>query len=395
MGAESNFIWSVLGPSFYVVARMLASVQRFRVWSGFAVLLGAAALACGGEEPGVTATGGSRAPSLSGGSGGTAGSSVAAGRGGRPAATAGVAGGAFAATGAGRAGTIGGSGSGGTSGSGALGSTNMNAGAPSAPVGGAGGRSGASANGTKAPYKGVANSPCAARSALQVSWYYNWMQTEAEPCSDGRGGEFVPMIWGHTGAEQTLSGIETAVTGLIKNGYHTVLGFNEPDNSTQSNMSVDKAISLWPALDQGDIRIGTPGTQANATPGQAWFKDFISQLQADPKRRADFLAIHWYGWNAGSCDAQASQLESYIRWAEGLPGQRPIWITEWGCLNQSAGDDATVNTFFKAAVAMFAKHPRIERYAWYPWSSHCGLVNSDGSLTQLGKTFAAMPAEKQ
>src|SRR6185312_9197405 len=57
------------------------------------------------------------------------------------------------------------------------------------------------------PYKGVANSPCAARTALGATWYYNWMQRENEACTDGRGGEFVPMVWGHTGAEQTESGI--------------------------------------------------------------------------------------------------------------------------------------------------------------------------------------------
>ena len=36
------------------------------------------------------------------------------------------------------------------------------------------------------PFKGVANSPCAARTALNVSWYYNWEQTETEPCTTAR-----------------------------------------------------------------------------------------------------------------------------------------------------------------------------------------------------------------
>jgi hypothetical protein len=92
----------------------------------------------------------------------------------------------------------------------------------------------------------------------------------------------------------------------------------------------------------------------------------MDAVNADATLRADFLAIHWYGWNAGSCDAKASQLESYIKWAEGFAGDRPIWITECGCLNQSAPDATTVVTFYKSAVGMFAKHPRIERYVWYP-----------------------------
>ena len=244
------------------------------------------------------------------------------------------------------------------------------------------------------PYKGVANSPCAARTALNVSWYYNWMQPENEPCSDGRGGEFVPMVWGHTGAEQSASGISSAISTMVSRGYKTVLGFNEPDNPSQSNLPVATAISLWPSFNNSAIRVGSPGTAANANPGQAWFTDFMNQLNANQSLRADFLAIHWYGWNAGSCDTNASQLENYIRWAERFAGNRPIWITEWGCLNQSAPDATTVINFFKGAIAMFARHPRIERYAWYPWATNCGLNDSTGALTALGREYAAAPAFK-
>lgn len=240
------------------------------------------------------------------------------------------------------------------------------------------------------PYKGVANSPCAARTALNVSWYYNWEQKETEACSDGRGGEFVPMIWGHTGAEQTASSITSAVQSMAMHGYANVLGFNEPDNSSQSNIPVATAIGLWPSFEVAGIRVGSPATSANSA-GQSWFKDFMSKLGGD---RADFVAIHWYGWNAGSCDSKASQLESYVKWAEGVAGNRPIWITEWGCLNQSAPDAATVVTFYEAAVAMFGKHPRIERYSWYPWSTNCELNDKSGALTELGQVYAAAPAFK-
>ena len=243
------------------------------------------------------------------------------------------------------------------------------------------------------PFKGVANSPCSARTALGVSWYYNWMQNENEPCSDGRGGTFVPMIWGHTGNEQSPSAIASSVASFVSGGRGYVLGFNEPDNSTQSNISVSTAISLWPSFDNAAIKVGSPGTQAN-TSGQAWFNDFVSQLEANQNLRADFLAVHWYGWNAGSCDANASQLESYIRWVEGLPGGRPIWLTEWGCLNQSAPDVDTVVRFFSAALAVFDRHPRVARYSWYPWATNNGLVNSDGSLTALGTAYAAAPATR-
>jgi hypothetical protein len=63
-------------------------------------------------------------------------------------------------------------------------------------------------------------------------------------------------------------------------------------------------------------------------------------------------------------------------------------------LNQSAPDEATVITFYKAAVAMFAKHPRVERYAWYPWATNCNLNDQAGSLTELGKAYAEAPSTR-
>ncbi len=265
-------------------------------------------------------------------------------------------------------------------------------------AGGASTTGGASSTGGTGgkPYRGVANSPCAARTNLGVSWYYNWEQTADAPCSSPSvGGEFVPMIWGHTGAEQSASGITSAIASMVSRGNTTVLGFNEPDNTGQSNLSVATAISLWPAFNNPSIQIGSPATQANTT-GVAWFTDFNTQVNANTSLRVDFIAIHWYGWNAGSCDANASTLAAYIRQIEALPGNRPMWLTEWGCLNGSDnGSEATTQAHIAGAVAMFAQHPRLERYAWYPWadSAHA-LNNSDGSLTTLGQFYASLPAYK-
>jgi hypothetical protein len=43
---------------------------------------------------------------------------------------------------------------------------------------------------------------------------------------------------------------------------------------------------------------------------------------------------------------------------------------------------------------MFAKHPRLARYAWYPWTANHALVDSAGALTALGAAVAAAPAYK-
>jgi hypothetical protein len=243
-----------------------------------------------------------------------------------------------------------------------------------------------------APYKGVANSPCTEMATVGATWFYNW--------TVGRGNctapPFIPMVWGHVSSpdEQTPAGITNAISSLVSQGYTTVLGFNEPDTTTQSNMSVAKAISLWPSFNNPAIRIGSPATSANAA-GQAWFADFMSQVNADTTGtlRVDFIAAHWYGWNAGSCDPNASSLESYIRSIEMIPGNRPIWLTEWGCMHMSNPDSPTVVAFFQGAVAMFARHPRIERYAWYPWNPYNELF-IDGGISPMGTAFGAAPQYK-
>jgi hypothetical protein len=174
-----------------------------------------------------------------------------------------------------------------------------------------------------------------------------------------------------------------------------VLGFNEPDNTGQSNIPVATAISLWPAYHQPNVLLGSPATQANTT-GQAWFTTFMNAVNADTTGtlRVDFIAAHWYGWNAGSCDANGANLESYIKWLEAIPGNRPIWLTEWGCLNLSNPTEAVVQAFFTGAVAMFKKHPRLVRYAWYQWTTNNELVDSTDALTSIGIAFQAASPTK-
>ena len=385
-------------------------------FGALALMLGCSNQSGGTEGSGTggeTATGGSGGDTGSGGNGtggsslGTGGSSTGTGGAGTGGAGTGGAGGTKAtggATGTGGAST-GGAGGGGKAGASGSGGSGGKAGASG---GGSGGKAGApgtggapatggssgSAGGGGTPFKGFAGDPaaCADMQHLGVSWYYNWKQTPSTGCAS-TGIPFVPMIWGHTGSEQSASGITSAVSSFVSKGYGYVLGFNEPDNSGQSNLPVATAVSLWPSFNNSAIVLGTPATSANSA-GQTWFTSFMGSVNGSTTLHADFIAIHWYGWNAGSCDAAASQFESYIKYAEGFSGNRPIWVTEWGCLNDSAPDAQTVLSFYKGALAVFAKHPRVARYSWYPWSTNNELVNSDGTLTALGNAYAAAPAYK-
>jgi Glycosyl hydrolase catalytic core len=249
---------------------------------------------------------------------------------------------------------------------------------------------GTEADGGLSPFKGLASfNGCTDISVLNLSWYYNW--TAATNCPSSA--VFVPQIWGHSG--ENIAG---EVKAAASSAYPAILGFNEPDNTTQSNISVAAAIALWPQLTSNTaLRVGSPATQANTT-GQAWFTSFMDQVNADTTGtlRVDFIAIHWYGWNAGSCEPTAATLESYIKWAEAIPGNRPIWLTEWACSNLSDPTAQTVQSFLSGAIAMFAKHPRLVRYGWFTSRSNDnnGLVTSAGALTALGTIYANAPSER-
>jgi len=239
------------------------------------------------------------------------------------------------------------------------------------------------------PFKGVAGSDCAELPTLNLSWWYDW-ETGPTGCTST---PFVPMIWGHT-SEQTAAGITGEVSAAVAAGYKYVLGFNEPDNASQSSIPVATAISLWPSFNNPAVVVGSPATQGNAT-GLAWIQSFMSQVNADAtgKLRVDFIATHWYGWDSGACDPAANTLQSWIEGIEAIPGNRPIWLTEWGCMNQSNPSAAAVQAFYAGALAMFAKHPRLVRYAWYQWNTYNELVNVDGgALTPLGAAYSSAPA---
>jgi hypothetical protein len=188
------------------------------------------------------------------------------------------------------------------------------------------------------------------------------------------------MVWG-------AGDVAAAIKAIGNAGYSTVLGFNEPNKSDQADMTVAEAIALWPAMTSNpNIRVGSPAVSDN---GRTWLENFMTQAKASALR-VDFVAMHWYGWNAGSC--VVSQLEGAVNWASqwGLP----VWITEFGCMGSSNTDEATVIKFYNDAVTMLAKHPLVERYAWYPWNTYNDLY-LNGTMTDLGKAFTAAPQYRQ
>lgn len=217
--------------------------------------------------------------------------------------------------------------------------------------------------------------------ALNVSWYYTW---GPKPIPGLSGPEFVPMAWGKAGELDALRGGQVPA----------LLGFNEPDNGSQSNIAVGDAVARWPQLQSRAVRVGSP---APAKLNAPWLDDFMNSANAQGLR-VDFVAIHLYGppqpqWFLQRID------EVWQKY------HKPIWITELGVADWKSRGMPGANRFspesvlacMQALLPELEKRPYVERYAWFGAGKFSltheqvrtsALFDANGSLTPLGQFYA-------
>jgi hypothetical protein len=221
-----------------------------------------------------------------------------------------------------------------------------------------------------------------------ISWWYNWSN---QPPSGGAGIEFAPMIWGGG-----------ALNGPIPAGSRYVLGFNEPNFKSQANLTPQQAAADWPRVESLAKAAGIPlvspavnycGNSSNSsgcsdptvTDPYTYLKDFFTACSGC---EVDYIAVHWY-----NCDL--TSLKSYIDGGGSLPGfvqfGKPIWLTEFSC--DSSHSVADQKAYMQAAVPYLESNPHVYRYSWYSANGipNALLQNPDGTLTDLGKTYVALP----
>jgi hypothetical protein len=196
-----------------------------------------------------------------------------------------------------------------------------------------------------------------ALSDVRAGWYYNW---SAKPsAAAGSGAEFVPMIWG-PGA------VNATELNRAKASGKTLLGFNEPDFASQSNMSVERALELWPQLQATGLRLGSPAVAINAAQAGGWLDRFMSGAR-DRGLRVDFITVHWYG--SDFSDAAVGHLRSYLR-AVWERYRMPVWLTEFALIKFTSNGsvyptDAQQANFITKATVMLHGLSYVERYAWF------------------------------
>jgi RNA polymerase sigma factor (sigma-70 family) len=225
-----------------------------------------------------------------------------------------------------------------------------------------------------------------ALAASGASWYYNWGTSPSGISSPARV-SYVPQIWG-------AANVTSTTLAQVKTEGNVLLGFNEPDLSSQSDMSVSQALSLWPQLEATGMTLGSPAVASGGDVAGGWLDQFMSGAAARGYR-VDFITLHWYGSDFDST-AAVSQLQSYIQ-AVYNRYHKPIWLTEFGLANFGTGafpTGAQQAAFVTGATSMLDQLPYVQRYAWFALPANSsdgtlGLFNSDGTATETGQAFEA------
>jgi len=220
-----------------------------------------------------------------------------------------------------------------------------------------------------------------------VSWYYTWSY-DTTGITTPAGVQFVPMIWG-------AADVNATALNRAKQAGRTILGFNEPDNPNQSNMTVTQAISLWPQLMATGMPLGSPAVATGAATPGSWLSQFMERAAAHGYP-VSFIAVHWYGSNFATATA-VSQMESYLQ-AIYTRYRLPLWLTEFALVNWSTDTYPTESqqaSFATAATSMLEKLSYVQRYAWFALPVHqsygnTGLYNSGPVATQVGQAYQAV-----
>ncbi|MBP2475151.1 hypothetical protein JOF53_004023 [Crossiella equi] len=193
---------------------------------------------------------------------------------------------------------------------------------------------------------------------VRVSWFWNWA-VDKQGIPAPAGVEFVPQIWG----ERFVTDANLATA---KREGKALLGFNEPDMAGQANMSVGRALDLWPRLVNTGLRLGAPGVAHSGDRPGSWLDQFMAGAKAR-NLRVDFIPLHWYGSDFSA--AAVGHLRGYLQ-AVWDRYRKPIWLSEFALIDFTGPQPRYPSAqqqidFIRNVTPMLNGLSFVERYAWF------------------------------
>jgi Glycosyl hydrolase catalytic core len=222
-----------------------------------------------------------------------------------------------------------------------------------------------------------------------IAWWYNW-----SPRPEGSVGDawraaaidFTPMVWG---GRFDINQLATT----IPEGTKYLLAFNEPNFTTQANLTPAQAAALWPQLEDLARRRGlllvSPavnfcGGACNLTSPYDWLDQFFA---ACPGCKVDYVAAHLYSCFGAGMRGYLARLATY---------GKPIWITEFACASDAPTTLPNQMRAMREVVDVLERDPNVFRYAWFSGRSNAipnvnVLGPAPGESTPLGDLYASLP----
>ncbi|KAJ5875019.1 CAZyme family GH128 [Penicillium subrubescens] len=213
-----------------------------------------------------------------------------------------------------------------------------------------------------------------------VTWAYNWDMKEASSLPAHV--EFVPML-----GRADFDGWDTSVEQAHLRGSSYILGFNEPDMTSQANLSPSVAAGYYKNYItpyQGTFKLLSPAVTSSTSAGMGlqWLDLFMKECTSCG---ISGLVVHWYG---DSADDFKSFVKNAISFAD-AHNFSEVWITEFA-LNADVGgvtDQTSSVRFIEDVTFWLDNQPSVARYSYFMCAE--GYLLSGGSLNSAGKAYVA------
>jgi len=222
--------------------------------------------------------------------------------------------------------------------------------------------------------RGIAYATAAQATPLigKTQWAYNWASNNNGLAS---GVEYLPMLWS-SDSEKTNTWTSDANKAL-SNGATAILGFNEPDDTQQANMSPQEAATAYMQYITtpyaGKAKLVSPAvTNGGGSMGLSWLSTFMGLCTSC---QIDAVAIHWY-----DVSTNIAYFQSHIEQAHTQSGL-PVYLTEFGTTD---GND---EAFLAAVLPWLDAQDYVERYAYF--MAEDGKLLSGTELSAAGSTYCA------
>jgi len=228
-----------------------------------------------------------------------------------------------------------------------------------------------------------------------ISWSYNW--SPSQPIAYGKlmienDIDFYPMAWNSINEEELREYI------LRYPDCEYLLAFNEPNLTSQANMTPQEAAARWPEVkaiaDELGLKVISPAMNYGTLEGYhdpiVWLDEFFELV---PLSHFDGIAIHCYMSKGYLLKRYVQRFKKY---------NKALWLTEFCAWDDNLTQEKQ-REYMSDAINYLEGDPWVFRYAWFKPRYSTGsdafpymaLLHKSYpvELTELGQVYTQMSSQ--